>query len=187
MIILISIPYFFKDKIVKMVANTINTNINAHVTFKDANLSLFKSFPLVSLTVDDLAVANKTPFVGDTLFNAGVGHCRSGNAEILYQTISQQFHRLADNVVVYPGHDYLENNLRFTLSLEADNLDAQAWLQRAVESDPTVAPITTCIGDERLFNSFFRLDSPEVRKRLDCLTATDEQVFVALRSLRDIW
>tara|TARA_B110001454_G_scaffold202915_2_gene210387 strand:+ start:1038 stop:3641 length:2604 start_codon:yes stop_codon:yes gene_type:complete len=69
MIILISIPYFFKDKIVEMVANTINTNINAHVTFKDANLSLLKNFPLVSLTVNDLAVANKTPFVGDTLFN----------------------------------------------------------------------------------------------------------------------
>jgi hypothetical protein len=70
MIALISIPYFFKDKIVEMVSNTINNNINANVTFKDANLSLLKSFPLVSLTVNDIAVANKTPFVGDTLFNA---------------------------------------------------------------------------------------------------------------------
>lgn len=70
MISLISIPYFFKDKIVEMVANTINNNINANVTFKDANLSLLKNFPLVSLTVNDIAVANKAPFVGDTLFNA---------------------------------------------------------------------------------------------------------------------
>lgn len=140
---------------------------------------------LCFLVLDNSVV--KAVFTGDTLFNAGVGHCRSGNAEVLYQTISQQFHRLADDVVVYPGHDYLENNLRFTLSLEADNLDAQAWLERAVESDPAVAPITTCIGDERLFNSFFRLDSPQVRKRLDCLSATEEQVFVALRSLRDTW
>ncbi|ARV14618.1 AsmA-like C-terminal region-containing protein [Polaribacter sp. SA4-12] len=70
MIALISIPYFFKDKIVEMVAKTINNNINANVTFKDANLSLLKNFPLVSLTVNDIAVANKAPFVGDTLFNA---------------------------------------------------------------------------------------------------------------------
>ena len=40
MIALISIPYFFKDKIVEMAAKTINNNINANVTFKDANLSL---------------------------------------------------------------------------------------------------------------------------------------------------
>lgn len=69
-IAIISIPYFFKDKIVEMVANTINTKINAHATFKDADLSLLKNFPLVSLTVNDLTIANKTPFKGDTLFNA---------------------------------------------------------------------------------------------------------------------
>ncbi|MCL7764936.1 AsmA family protein [Polaribacter sp. Z014] len=66
----ISIPFLFKDKIVVMVTNTINNNINATVTFKDADLSLFKNFPSLSLTVNDLAVANKAPFVGDTLFNA---------------------------------------------------------------------------------------------------------------------
>jgi hypothetical protein len=69
-IALISIPYLFKDKIVETVSNTINNNLNASVKFKDADLSLFKNFPLVSLTVNDLAVANKEPFVGDTLFNA---------------------------------------------------------------------------------------------------------------------
>jgi hydroxyacylglutathione hydrolase len=129
----------------------------------------------------------KAVFTGDTLFNAGVGHCRSGDAEVLYQTISKQFHSLPDDVIVYPGHEYLENNLRFTLSLEPDNLNAQAWLERALKSDPTIAPITTCIGDERLFNSFFRLDSPQIRERLDCQSASEEQVFIALRSKRDNW
>ena len=70
MIALISVPYFFKDKIVEMVAKTINNNINADVTFKEANLSLLKSFPSISLTIEDIAVANKAPFLGDTLFNA---------------------------------------------------------------------------------------------------------------------
>ena len=129
----------------------------------------------------------KAVFTGDTLFNAGVGHCRSGDAEVLYRTISEQFHCLSDDVLVYPGHDYLENNLRFTLSLEPHNLNAKTWLQRAVESDPAVTPITTCIGDERLFNSFFRLDSLQIREHLDCLSASEEQVFIALRSLRDTW
>ena len=69
LIALIAIPFLFKDKIVEMVSKTINNNINATVTFKDADLSLFKNFPLVSLMVNDLAVANKAPFIGDTLFN----------------------------------------------------------------------------------------------------------------------
>lgn len=129
----------------------------------------------------------KAVFTGDTLFNAGVGHCRSGDAKVLYKTVAEQFHGLQDDVLVYPGHEYLENNLRFTLSLEPDNRDAQTWLARARQSDPSVEPIVTCIGDERLFNSFFRLDSPEIRERVGCQSVSEEQVFIALRSFRDQW
>ncbi|MCG1036443.1 AsmA-like C-terminal region-containing protein [Polaribacter sargassicola] len=68
-IALVSIPYLFKDKIVKMVSETINNNVNATVTFKETDLSLFKNFPLLSLTVNNLSVANKAPFLGDTLVN----------------------------------------------------------------------------------------------------------------------
>lgn len=69
-VLLISIPYVFKDKIVSVVTNTVNENINATVTFKEADLSLFKKFPLVSLTLNELTVTNKGLFVGDTLFNS---------------------------------------------------------------------------------------------------------------------
>lgn len=69
-IALFSIPFLFKDKIVQMVANTINNNINATVTFKETDLSLFTNFPLANLTVNDVAVVNKAPFLGDTLYNA---------------------------------------------------------------------------------------------------------------------
>lgn len=65
---LIAIPYFFKDKIVEMVSKTINNNVNATVTFTESDLSFIKHFPLASLSVSNVTVANKTPFVGDTLF-----------------------------------------------------------------------------------------------------------------------
>ncbi|QOD61237.1 AsmA-like C-terminal region-containing protein [Polaribacter haliotis] len=67
---LVSIPFLFKDKIVQMVANTVNNNINAEVTFKETDLSLFRNFPSASLTINDIAVINKEPFLGDTLFNS---------------------------------------------------------------------------------------------------------------------
>jgi hypothetical protein len=69
-IALVSIPFLFKDKIVQLVTNTVNNNINATVTFKETDLSLFKDFPQLNLSINDLVVVNKAPFLGDTLFSA---------------------------------------------------------------------------------------------------------------------
>ena len=126
-------------------------------------------------------------FTGDTLFNAGVGHCRSGDGDALYNTIVNHFHSLDDQVTVYPGHDYLENNLRFTLSIEPTNIDAVAWLERAMSADPMVSPITTCIGDEKTFNTFFRLDNALIKSSIDCVDGSPKDVFLALRKRRDTW
>lgn len=68
LIVLVTVPFLFKDRIVNIISNTINNNVHATVTFSDANLSLLKNFPLVSLTANNIAVANKAPFVNDTLF-----------------------------------------------------------------------------------------------------------------------
>jgi hypothetical protein len=70
LIALISIPFVFKDRIVAMVSNTLNDNINATVTFKEPDLNLFRNFPFASLRVNEVTVINKAPFLGDTLFNA---------------------------------------------------------------------------------------------------------------------
>jgi hypothetical protein len=70
LIALIAIPFLFKDRIVAMVSNAINDNINARVTFEETDLNLFRNFPLASLNVNEVTVINKAPFLGDTLFNA---------------------------------------------------------------------------------------------------------------------
>src|SRR4030095_6183122 len=68
-------------------------------------------------------------FSGDTLFNAGAGNCHNGgDPNELYTTFVQQLAALPDDTVVYPGHDYIENNLRFTLSREPDNAAAKERL-----------------------------------------------------------
>ena len=52
-------------------------------------------------------------FSGDTLFNAGAGNCHNGgNPEDLYATFVEQLATLPDDTRVYPGHDYIENNLQ---------------------------------------------------------------------------
>ena len=127
-------------------------------------------------------------FTGDTLFNAGVGNCHNGGSpEALYQTIRAQFHTLSDAVVVYPGHDYLENNLRFTLHLEPSNAVASQWLDRIAGNDPGKNQVVTTIGDERSINAFFRLGSEEIRQNLALDQANDEMTFLALRKRRNDW
>ena len=68
-------------------------------------------------------------FCGDTLFNAGAGNCHNGgHPHELYQTFAAQLAKLPDSTLIYPGHDYIENNLRFTLDREPDNARAQTLL-----------------------------------------------------------
>ena len=132
-------------------------------------------------------------FCGDTMFNAGAGNCHNGGhpAE-LYQTFSGQLAKLPDSTLVYPGHDYIENNLRFTLSREPDNKQAQTMLERLKGQDPAKAFVST-LAVEREVNTFFRLSSPSVIAKLreafpDLPEKPDQRtVFLKLRELRNKW
>jgi hydroxyacylglutathione hydrolase len=132
-------------------------------------------------------------FCGDTLFNAGAGNCHNGGSpELLYDTFVTQLARLPDTTRVFPGHEYLARNLEFTLDREPDNADAAALLAGAREQDPAASTVTT-LGQEKTVNTFFRLQSPSVIKRLrnafpDIGERPDARtVFVKLRELRNRW
>ena len=132
-------------------------------------------------------------FCGDTLFNAGAGNCHGGgHPEALYETFADQLAKLPDATRIFPGHDYLANNLAFTLDREPGNARAQEMLPAAKAQNPTKATITT-LALEKEVNVFFRLHSPIVVRRLreafpDMPDApTPKQVFVKLRELRNTW
>jgi len=132
-------------------------------------------------------------FCGDTLFNAGAGNCHhGGHPELLYETFVQQLARLPDATRIYPGHEYLERNLAFTLDREPGNELAAAMHKGALVHDPAAAPITT-LGEEKRVNAFFRLQNPQIIARLReaCPDLPEEpgprEVFLRLRELRNRW
>ena len=132
-------------------------------------------------------------FCGDTLFNAGAGNCHNGgHPEELYETFAGQLARLPDETLVYPGHDYIANNLDFTLDREPDNARAEA-LRREIEGqDPHEAKVTT-LALEKEVNAFFRLHSRSVAARLREAfpdfpeNPSPRDVFLRLRELRNRW
>ena len=132
-------------------------------------------------------------FSGDTLFNAGAGNCHNGgHPEELYETFCRQLDLLGEATLLYPGHDYLLNNLEFTLDREPDNAAAKQMLKTYGDQDPDDALVTT-LAQEREMNTFFRLQSPSVIAKLveefpELGDAPDaKSVFLKLRELRNSW
>ena len=70
LLILLVLPFAFKGKLVELVKQTANNNINATLDFKRADLSLISSFPDVKLQLHNFYIVNQEPFKGDTLIKA---------------------------------------------------------------------------------------------------------------------
>jgi hydroxyacylglutathione hydrolase len=114
-------------------------------------------------------------FSGDTIFNGGVGNCKNGgDPQILYSTIAKILLMIHPEATLYPGHDYLENNLAFARSiLPATNC--------------SVDNLFKTIAQEREYNLFFRLNDLELKKALGKMQESEKEMFLELRRRRDRW
>lgn len=91
---MILIPLLFKSQILTKTKSVINENVNAKVEFSDLSLSLFRDFPNLSISLEDLSVVGIDKFKDDTLvafssFNLSVnlGSVISGD-QIMVNSIS---------------------------------------------------------------------------------------------------
>ena len=148
-------------------------------------------------TMSHICLLSKTDqpalFSGDTMFNAGAGNCHNGgHPDELFETFEKQLAILGDNTLLYPGHDYLLNNLEFTLDREPDNAAAAKMIEDYRDQDPAKALITT-LAQEKEINTFFRLQNPSVIAKMaedypEIGDSPDARtVFLKLRELRNSW
>lgn len=68
-VLLFTLPFIFKGKIIRIVKTQINKNINAKVDFTDVSVSFFRHFPRVSASIDNMSIVGLAPFRGDTLLS----------------------------------------------------------------------------------------------------------------------
>ena len=83
----------------------------------------------------------------------------------MYETFYNQLIKLDKNTKVYPGHDYLKNNLEFTLSLEPENKNAFDLLKKA-ELETFSINYVSSLENELKINTFFRLKEKSIIKSI---------------------
>lgn len=69
-VILFLAPILFKDQIIEAVKDGINDNVNAEVDFKDADVSIFRNFPSLSIELSELSVTGTETFANIPLVKA---------------------------------------------------------------------------------------------------------------------
>mmetsp|Transcript_9226 Transcript_9226/g.17268 ORF Transcript_9226/g.17268 Transcript_9226/m.17268 type:complete len:539 (-) Transcript_9226:406-2022(-) len=101
-------------------------------------------------------------FSGDTLFIGGVGAFFHGGEKDMHKCINQTLAWLPDEALVFCGHEYTVENVRFAEWLEPGNMDVLTranWaVKRRSNREPTVP---RPIGEERRLNPFMRVRDPE--------------------------
>jgi len=145
LIILFTAPFIFKGKIEKMVTNAINKNINATVSFTETDLSFFTNFPLASLSVKEIAVINKAPFLGDTLYAA--------NELNLSMKITELF-KGADEALKLQSISTKDGFVNIYINKENKN-NYDIAIQSNTEADTTQNAIALDIEDYALENMTF--------------------------------
>lgn len=99
-------------------------------------------------------------FCGDTLFSLGCGRLLEGSAEELFRSL-HRFDALADETLVFCGHEYTQSNARFALSVDPGNPRLRARvdaIERLRKNGEATVPVS--LGEERLTNPFLR--APDV-------------------------
>ena len=136
---------------------------------------------------------NPVIFSGDTIFNAGAGNCHhGGHPEELYNTFKNKFINVKPETIIYPGHDYLEANLNFTINREPNNQDAIKMLEK-IKGIKNPGEVKTTLAIEEKINTFFRLSNKDIIEKL-CVdfptmssNPSPKEVFLNLRQLRNNW
>jgi len=93
---------------------------------------------------------------GDTLFNGTVGNCFTGDLKAFYESISHLL-SFPDETIIYAGHDYVVDAMRFARSIEPENADIGRYLEKY---DPR--HVFSSLADEKKVNPYLRFNTAEL-------------------------
>ncbi|HLW93173.1 MAG TPA: hydroxyacylglutathione hydrolase [Roseiarcus sp.] len=124
-------------------------------------------------------------FCGDTLFALGCGRVLETPMAVMWSSLLKVAN-LPGETEVYCGHEYTENNARFALTIEPDNVALKARVDEiAKRRAKGEATLPTTIAAELAANPFLRAEEPKVQARLKMSGADPAAVFAEIRARKD--
>ena len=93
---------------------------------------------------------------GDTLFNATIGNCFSGDQKSFYLSIKRLM-ALPDETKIYAGHDYVRDSLAFAKHLEPHNKEIDFFWDSYEPNH-----VYSTLADERKINPYLRFNEEPI-------------------------
>jgi hydroxyacylglutathione hydrolase len=117
---------------------------------------------------------------GDTLFNGTVGNCFSGDLGRFFTSLKTLM-AFPMETKIYAGHDYVQESMKMAASIEEDNTDIEAYLQKY---DPRL--VVSTLEDELRVNPYLRFNAPSMMADLEKRKmpgTTEEQRFFSIMEI----
>lgn len=128
---------------------------------------------------------SRMAFTADSLMAAGCGRLFEGTAAEMWASLSK-FAAMPGETLIGSGHDYLDSNLRFALTLEPDNPALISRIERLGEMRREGRlPMPSTLAEERETNPFLRAGLPQMKAALGMDHAPDAAVFAEIRLRKD--
>ena len=124
-------------------------------------------------------------FTADSLMALGCGRLFEGSPEMMWASLSKLAALPADTIV-YSGHEYTASNAKFALSVEPENVALQARAADITAKRSAGIPtVPSTLAEELATNPFLRAHLPEMKSAVGMETATNAEVFAAIRKQKD--
>ncbi len=122
-------------------------------------------------------------FCGDTLFAGGCGRLFEGTPAQMLQSLTK-LRNLPDNTNVWCAHEYTLNNLKFAITVDANNSDLQTRYHQVIQARQNQqATVPSLLGEEKKTNPFLRWDQPAIQTTAGINDPV--RVFGKIRGMKD--
>ncbi|XP_064419957.1 probable hydrolase PNKD [Latimeria chalumnae] len=133
-------------------------------------------------------------FSGDLIFLSGSGRMFEGNAATMLASLDTVT-AMGNDTLLWPGHEYAQDNLKFAAEIEPNNTECEAkfqWVMTQRQGKLCTCPST--IGEEKSYNPFLRTHLQELHEALglqhtpdDDFTRFRAQVLEEVRKRKDLF
>ncbi|GHD99961.1 hydroxyacylglutathione hydrolase [Defluviimonas sp. 20V17] len=129
--------------------------------------------------------AGPAVFTADSLMAVGCGRVFEGTPEMMWESLSK-LAALPPETMVYSGHDYTLANAKFARTIEPENAELVARIDRTVSMRVQKQPTAQApLSEELATNPFLRADRPHIKRALGMADAPDAEVFAEIRARKD--